>query len=350
MSIFEWYASKNGRGELEQILNVASQQHPYGLNASFLEKDIWVTEILRLLYDGGLLDGMTVAFKGGTALSKCWKAIERFSEDIDLSIHWADLAGSADEAADWEKTTASKSQNKKFRDSQKKRLIDWSAQFVTKLNSRLSAYELEGFQATLEPDSNGEKIDVYFPGVINPTGNYQLEHILLEFGGRNRGRPTQRHSIGCYVAEVPELASLGFPIATVQAYRPDYIVWEKLTALHQFTTQDREPSAQRLSRHWYDVDCILRQKIAEPTDSIDAMNDVVEMKTNRWLEKGVDYTLASTGGLRLIPDGERLDQLRKDYAQSVDGGMFFSTPDNFDAIIERLRGEQDRINAFNTSR
>lgn len=51
-----------------------------------------MVEILRLLYDEDLLGGMDVAFKGGTALSKCFSAIDRFSEDIDLSIHWGTLA------------------------------------------------------------------------------------------------------------------------------------------------------------------------------------------------------------------------------------------------------------------
>ncbi|GGO84318.1 hypothetical protein GCM10011348_30290 [Marinobacterium nitratireducens] len=50
-----------------------------------------------LLYDENLARDMDVAFKGGTALSKCRRAIERCSEDIDLSIHWADLAKAEDE-------------------------------------------------------------------------------------------------------------------------------------------------------------------------------------------------------------------------------------------------------------
>jgi predicted nucleotidyltransferase component of viral defense system len=78
---------------------------PRGLPANLLEKDIWVTEILRLLYDEKMMGEFAIAFKVGTALSKCWKVIDRFSEDIDLSIHWADLVGVADEQAAWIKST-----------------------------------------------------------------------------------------------------------------------------------------------------------------------------------------------------------------------------------------------------
>ena len=73
--------------DLSDLFTLGAQKYPAGLGASFLEKDIWVTEILRLLYDEGLVGDHAIAFKGGTALSKCWNVIERFSEDIDLSIH-----------------------------------------------------------------------------------------------------------------------------------------------------------------------------------------------------------------------------------------------------------------------
>lgn len=46
------------------------------------EKDYYVTMILR-----GLSERLDfVVFKGGTSLSKCHKAIKRFSEDIDITI------------------------------------------------------------------------------------------------------------------------------------------------------------------------------------------------------------------------------------------------------------------------
>ena len=69
MDIFDYYRSASQRRELQEILSYAAQQHPSGLGASFLEKDLWVTEILRLLFNEELLGGLSVAFKGGTALT-----------------------------------------------------------------------------------------------------------------------------------------------------------------------------------------------------------------------------------------------------------------------------------------
>lgn len=56
-----------------------------GLHPAIIEKDFWVCWILALLFDRAELKSHLV-FKGGTSLSKVFRVIERFSEDIDLSI------------------------------------------------------------------------------------------------------------------------------------------------------------------------------------------------------------------------------------------------------------------------
>ncbi|WP_309613717.1 nucleotidyl transferase AbiEii/AbiGii toxin family protein [Flavobacterium sp.] len=50
----------------------------------FIEKDYWVTYALHQLFHSDVKD--LIVFKGGTSLSKCYKVIERFSEDIDLVV------------------------------------------------------------------------------------------------------------------------------------------------------------------------------------------------------------------------------------------------------------------------
>ncbi len=50
----------------------------------FIEKDYWVTYALFSLFHNEI--GKETVFKGGTALSKCYHLIERFSEDIDLVV------------------------------------------------------------------------------------------------------------------------------------------------------------------------------------------------------------------------------------------------------------------------
>jgi len=69
--IFDFYRDPSKHDDLKAILDLGAQKHPAGLAQNFFEKDIWVAEILRLLYDENLLGTHSKACKGGTALSKC---------------------------------------------------------------------------------------------------------------------------------------------------------------------------------------------------------------------------------------------------------------------------------------
>ncbi len=64
---------------------LAAKEHfaNFGLTEAFIEKDYYVTEALRIVATQW---STQVIFKGGTSLSKGWKLIERFSEDIDLFL------------------------------------------------------------------------------------------------------------------------------------------------------------------------------------------------------------------------------------------------------------------------
>lgn len=55
-----------------------------GIKEVFVEKDYWVTYVLKNLSHSKHKG--TVVFKGGTSLSKAHRLINRFSEDIDLAI------------------------------------------------------------------------------------------------------------------------------------------------------------------------------------------------------------------------------------------------------------------------
>ncbi|WP_348797319.1 nucleotidyl transferase AbiEii/AbiGii toxin family protein [Flavobacterium adhaerens] len=62
---------------------VATAEH-FKIPEIFIEKDYWVTYALHQLFHSEVKD--LIVFKGGTSLSKCYKVIERFSEDIDMVV------------------------------------------------------------------------------------------------------------------------------------------------------------------------------------------------------------------------------------------------------------------------
>jgi len=67
----------------QAILKAADYFRSQRLRPAIIEKDYYVTEVLRIV---ALTAGDTVIFKGGTSLSKGWNLIQRFSEDIDIFL------------------------------------------------------------------------------------------------------------------------------------------------------------------------------------------------------------------------------------------------------------------------
>lgn len=70
----------NDRALFEQIILRVSEDT--GVEPSIIEKDYYVSLFLKRIVE----HQPKIIFKGGTSLSKCYKLINRFSEDIDLNI------------------------------------------------------------------------------------------------------------------------------------------------------------------------------------------------------------------------------------------------------------------------
>lgn len=72
-----------------------------GPRAYLLEKDTWVVQTLSVLFEAPF--GADLVFKGGTSLSKAYRAIRRFSEDVDVTYDIRsfvpELAGDAGDEA-----------------------------------------------------------------------------------------------------------------------------------------------------------------------------------------------------------------------------------------------------------
>ena len=64
-----------------------------GMTPFAVEKDWWVCCALHVIFQMDIAKHLV--FKGGTSLSKAWKLIHRFSEDIDLAIDQAFFDGYA---------------------------------------------------------------------------------------------------------------------------------------------------------------------------------------------------------------------------------------------------------------
>ncbi|MCY3596039.1 MAG: nucleotidyl transferase AbiEii/AbiGii toxin family protein, partial [Rhodospirillales bacterium] len=76
------------RDRLDLFLTTANR---LGAPVGNVEKDFWVCWTLNALYQERPAGGPRLLFKGGTSLSKAYGLIERFSEDIDITVFRDDL-------------------------------------------------------------------------------------------------------------------------------------------------------------------------------------------------------------------------------------------------------------------
>ncbi len=151
-----------------------------------------------------------------------YRVIRRFSEDVDPTYDIRAIAGDLVGEADTPLPT-SKSQEKKWSKEIRARLSDWvAAEIVPRLTHDL---EQHGLPATAR--SEGEKVFIDYTPLTTGTG-YVAPAVMLEFGARSTGEPSEPRTIRCDAAEY--LQNVEFPVATPQVMRPERTFWEKATA------------------------------------------------------------------------------------------------------------------------
>ncbi len=130
------------RGDQREVLEQARTKTDRPTH--LLEKDAWVVWALGTLFESPLAADLT--FKGGTSLSKAYKIIDRFSEDIDLTYDIRKLIGDLTGGEAFLPT--SRSQASKWTKAVRDRLPEWIAYDVQSLVN--AALEPERLEARLE--------------------------------------------------------------------------------------------------------------------------------------------------------------------------------------------------------
>lgn len=307
-----------------------------------LEKDVWVVWVLDALFTSPFAGDL--AFKGGTSLSKAYSAIERFSEDVDLTYDIRKLLPDEENAGNPGDLTRSQASrfSKRIRDDLLPAFLD--ARVVPYLVGRLKA---DGLSAGVSLEDSD--IFVAYDPVTSPPA-YLNPRVKLEFGARATGEPSETRHVVCYAASV--ISEVVFPTADPRVMRAERTFWEKATAMHVFCRQGRfRGDGVGFARHWHDV--VRLDDIGIATTSItdrDLAVAVAEHKSKFFLEKDsegqeINYHAAVSGQLQLVAEGEAYDVLAADYAQMVDAGLLTGDIETFEALMARCQDLQTRINA-----
>ncbi len=207
-----------------------------------LEKDIWVVWALRTLFEAPI--GAPLVFKGGTSLSKAYRAIGRFSEDIDLTYDIRtlapDLVGGNPDAL-----PASRSQGQRWTKEVRRRLSSWTREAAAPfLAEALRPVETSG-EVRVE---DGDIFIRYAP--LYEGRGYVRPEVKLEFGARATGEPNAPMRVVCDAA--PHVPDLEFPTAEPRVMRVERTFWGKATAAHVYCLQGRL-RGERFAHHWYDL-------------------------------------------------------------------------------------------------
>lgn len=332
-----WFAlSREDQAEALEVAAASTGRPPH-----LLEKDTWVVWTLSAIYESALAEKLT--FKGGTSLSKVYKIIDRFSEDVDLTYDIREVV--PDLLRNGNPIPASSSQAKKITDAVRDRLPDWIKNTVQPILE--SAIQRDGVQATLSlAGKENEKLILTYTPIKVGTG-YAASTIQLEFGGRATGEPHQRHAVTCDMA--PAIEGISFPTAQPLVMGAERTFWEKATAAHVYSLQGRL-RGERYSRHWYDLAAMAKSGHAQTAiTDLQLGKDVAEHKSMFFAEKNadkawIDYTAAVGGAIQLVPEGGALDSLKLDYAAMLEDGLLSSNQPSFAEIIEICFALQRNIN------
>ncbi len=315
-------------------------QEATGLRAFLLEKDIWVVQTLRVLFD--LPSGADMVFKGGTSLAKAYRAMRRFSEDIDVTYDIRAFAPDLVTGAGPEALPRTRSQEQRWSRAIRSRLAEWvRGECLPAVDKALGR---TGFAA--EVRASGDRLLVRYESLFDDPGFVRPE-VMVEFGARGTGEPRQPRPVACDAA--PHLPGIVFPTASPSVMLAERTFWEKATAIHVFCSQQRT-RGERLSRHWHDVVRLdaagyAGNALADPALALSvARHKAAFFREKDVAGKWIDYEAAVSGGLQLVPDGVAREALAEDYERMVSDGMLLGDAEPFDALIERCADLEARVN------
>jgi hypothetical protein len=303
-----------------------------------LEKDFWVCWLLGILFESEFADSLV--FKGGTSLSKVFGVIERFSEDIDLSLSPAFLqlpeAGTSRNQANKWMRNAETACGAAVRDQIGPAI---EAAVVRVLGENQPAW----FEFLTDVHTNSPVLLFHYPS-SQPAGfDYLKRSVKLEFGSLTDQQPVGRHPVRPWVAEVlPDT----FPDwqCEVVALEVERSFWEKATILHtEYHRPAEKPTPDRFSRHYADTAALAKHPAAsKAVDQHDLRSRVVQWKSQFFGSSWANYDQAKPGTFRLVPPAERQAALKRDYQAMRD--MYLAEPRSFDDILATLAHLENRIN------
>ena len=331
----EAFLSLDARERADILRTVAARS---GRPAIILEKDIWVCWVLQALFS--MPDPHPMAFKGGTSLSKVYRIIDRFSEDVDVTLDYRAFNDGFDPFVD----DASRNQIRLFSERLKGRVATYIRDVVAPaLGAAADGLAADGGH-DIRIGDDGETIRFAYPSAVEDPHGYVRSEVLLEFGGRNVIDPNEQHTINADMADLTP--DLDYPAAAVTVLSPVRTFWEKATLIHVECHRRRLANhPERLSRHWFDLTRLAAHDIGRAAlADRELLEDVVRHKRVFFYAGYANYDQCLDGRLRLVPDDDQLPGLQADYDAMRTAAIVADDAPEFDALVEGIRILEANVN------
>ncbi len=314
-----------------------------GIQIKAIEKDWWVTLSLKALFQTPY--AQYVVFKGGTSLSKCWKLIERFSEDIDIVLD--------PQAFNMRYEV---NPGRSYLDKLKREGCAFtSTALKNALEAELSALGVPPGLLTVEaapvrediPDTDPQTILVKYPSLcdLNP---YLADVVKIEVSVRSLKEPFSDVHIQSILSEMyPQraYAETPFPVAAVE---PKKTFLEKIFLLHEeFQRPDLgKIKTERMSRHFYDLEKLMDTEAGKAAlEDEDLYVTIIHHRQRYSRLSWMDYNTLHKHTISFLPPEILKEAYMKDYAvmqEQMIYGESLEYPglyERLEQLIKRFRGE-----------
>lgn len=334
-------------GDRQDAFEQAAQR--LGTSAIHIEKDFWVCWMLDQLFNSRAENEPRLLFKGGTSLSKGFSLINRFSEDIDVTVFRTDLAhGATFDELD--------KMSRKKRDAELAQIKDDCSAYIqgplqTKLATLASdAMTRAGIAKSawkIESDAEDEEVQsllFWYPQSVpadRVVDGYVRRAVLIESGAKSALDPNITAEVIPYVAK--ELPDLNLVVPNIVMTDPRRTFWDKVIVLHgqrQWFESEGEfkGGGNRLTRHYYDLHQMLQTKVGSDALADRDLGLNVARHAKMFFNRGkFNLDLAIAGKFTIAPTKGMIAPLEADYAQMTP--MVFGHAPSFGdvmASIEKL--------------
>jgi len=320
-----------------RVLNQVVQQTGYGHD--IIEKDWWVTMTLKALFQTSCQEFLS--FKGGTSLSKGWHLIDRFSEDIDLSLHHSFFG--------IESTT--KSQREKLRKQSRLYIVNELSKELEERFTSMGILDVKVVPVTMTDSAERKPIDsdkdpvalrIQYPTILSARSGYMLPYVKVEISCLSMNEPTESIELSSMIHSIYP-SNDEDAVVTARTVRPTRTFLEKAFLLCE-EFQKVKPRIRRMTRHFYDMYKLAHTSfVDEALNDVDLYHRIVAHRETYYHVHYVDYTRLLPTNISFLPPESLLQDYKEDYQMMLSEYIYDPAAPSFEELMQFIKELQERF-------